>query len=83
MDIQKFESGDSVTWKGRRYDFAYYSRDDGWCVLYEEGCQNMQDSFAVRIETVEFEEHKCKPIWYNINGLEPNMDCEVCGRDLG
>lgn len=66
MDTQIFKSGDKVRYKCQTYDFAYYSQTEGKCVLYEEGCQNMQDSFAVSIEDVE--------------KLEPT--CGTCGIDL-
>lgn len=35
------------------YDFGYYSRTEGYCVLYYEGERNMQNSFAVKIKEVK------------------------------
>jgi hypothetical protein len=26
--------------------------------------------------------HKCGPIWYNVNGLEPDMRCQNCEDEL-
>jgi len=34
------------------YDFGYDSAVEGLAVLYEEGEENAQDSFAVKIENV-------------------------------
>ncbi len=27
--------------------------------------------------------HKAGPVWYNLSGLEPNMNCKNCGENLG
>jgi hypothetical protein len=27
--------------------------------------------------------HPCGVVWYNPNGLEPDMHCKNCGDDLG
>jgi hypothetical protein len=27
--------------------------------------------------------HKCGVVWYNFDGLEPDMHCKECGDDLG
>lgn len=40
-------------YKGDTYDFGYYVNDDR-CVLYEEGCRNMQDAISVFTDEVRF-----------------------------
>lgn len=48
-----FREGQKVIFEGKRYDFGYYTERRGWCVLYEEGELNMQDSIAVAVSKVE------------------------------
>ena len=48
-----FQEGQKVIFEGKRYDFGYYTERRGWCVLYEEGECNMQDSIAVAVNKVE------------------------------
>lgn len=47
------ESGEKVLYDSKTYDFGYYSRTPGLCVIYEEGELNMQDSIAVSISDVK------------------------------
>lgn len=49
----EFEPGDKVVFKGETYDFGYYSQTYGKCVIYIEGCKNMQDSYAVNISAIK------------------------------
>jgi len=49
----KYKSGDPVEYKGKRYDFAYYSKTEGTVIIYKQGCRNMQDSYAVPIEEIK------------------------------
>ena len=46
-----FQSGDLVLYipENKIYDFGYYSQTKGKAVIYERGCCNMQDSYAVDI----------------------------------
>lgn len=46
---KKFWPGDKVMYlpEQKLYDFGYYSQEKGVIVIYEEGCRNMQDSYAV------------------------------------
>lgn len=37
----------------KEYTFAYYSQVEGKAVIYEMGCHNMQDSFAVDIKNLK------------------------------
>lgn len=30
-----------------------------------------------------FRKHPKGVVWYNLNGLEPDMTCKVCGDNLG
>jgi len=30
-----------------------------------------------------FRKHPAGVVWYNVNGLEPDMTCKGCGDDLG
>lgn len=60
---RKFDKQEAVGWMIRGpYDFGYYSGIKGTVILYEEGCRNMQDSFAVSedyiIKEEEYEEIK-------------------------
>lgn len=38
--------------EGKVYDFAYYSASEGRCIIYEEGCCNMQDGCAVSLDNI-------------------------------
>lgn len=50
-----FTPGDKVLFRGKPYDFGYYSTTQFIVILYEPGCRNMQDSFAVHIKEVSHE----------------------------
>lgn len=56
--MARFNEGQKVKFKGKTYDFGYYSAQDGYVVLYEEGERNMQDSFAVRESEVTASEKR-------------------------
>lgn len=47
-----------------------------WTYLFKD-CSGFRNFFC-RISG-----HKAGVIWYNVNGLEPNMECKNCGEDLG
>jgi hypothetical protein len=51
--MKVFEMNQKVKYKGKVYDFGYYSLD-GMVVLYNEGERNMQDSFAVPEKFVRY-----------------------------
>lgn len=44
-----FKSGERIIYipENREYEFGYYSQTTGRIVIYEIGCCNMQDSYAV------------------------------------
>ena len=50
--MSTYTSGEPVRYKGKRYDFGYFSKEKGFVVIYEEGCRNMQDSFAVPLKDI-------------------------------
>lgn len=37
----------------------------------------------IRTVICRLRKHKCGVMWYNINGLEPDMHCKNCGENLG
>ena len=47
--MDEYERGDKVLYKGRTYDFSYYSMEDGLCILNDEGTRGMQDACVVSI----------------------------------
>lgn len=53
MAIEKYTPGEKVIWQNKVFDFGYYSQSKGKVVIYEEGCKNMQDSYAVPIKDIE------------------------------
>ena len=43
---KKLTRGDKVVYEGQVYDYGYVGQT-GKAIIYEEGCQNMQDALAV------------------------------------
>jgi hypothetical protein len=48
-----FKYEEKVMFKGKIYDFAYYSQTPGKAVIYKEGERNMQDSIAVSVKDLD------------------------------
>ncbi len=57
--MPEFYRGEKIQFDGKTYDFGYCSQVEGYCVLYEEGESNMQDSIAVNMKDVKKQE--CPP----------------------
>ena len=70
----EIKPGDKVKYKdGRIYDFGYYS-SPGFCVIYEEGERNMQDSYAVKLKDIQLA---------NITLIEnATPTCLICGNNF-
>jgi hypothetical protein len=51
--------------------------------LFEKRDRWYGGSGWVRTIICRMRNHPCGPIWYNPNGLEPDMHCKNCGDDLG
>ena len=61
IKTKRFEHGEPVRIISDKtqklYDFGYYSATEGFCVLYEHGECNMQDSFAIKLDKItEYEQ---------------------------
>ncbi|MEK6881659.1 MAG: hypothetical protein AABY22_18715 [Nanoarchaeota archaeon] len=52
---QKFQSGNKIIYlpESKIYDFGYFSQKKGRCIIYLEGCRNMQDSYSIDLKKIK------------------------------
>ncbi len=54
-----------------------------WKYLFEKREHCSKDIPMISVIICRARGHPCGVVWYNLNGLEPDMHCKNCGDDLG
>jgi len=55
LNLLNYKPGDKIIYipENKTYDFGYFSKTEGRCVIYEEGERNMQDSYCVPLTKIK------------------------------
>ena len=56
---------------------------DIWWYRYLFSKRSCKDVSWFTVILCRIRNHPCGVVWYNINGLEPDMCCKICGDNLG
>ena len=54
-----------------------------WKYLFQKRSNYYGDVSMIKTIICRARNHPCGVVWYNPNGLEPDMHCKNCGDDLG
>lgn len=84
-DKSPYKEGQKVSFQGKVYDFGYYAGRGDYCVLYEEGERNMQDSVSVpayNVQPVAAQPvgEQAQPEWALHNDDDSLRICQVLGH---
>lgn len=54
-----------------------------WKYIFAKRSNYYGDVSIIKTIICRIKNHSCGVVWYNLNGMEPDMHCRNCGDDLG